>query len=113
MADVESGEKQDGRYINIIPADVPLCDYFAIDNHVAVNGKATDSDIVADVMNGEGKLADEDSNDSDERPRPTMTEAAHAFTVLRGHLHSFLGQCARTESFTGTSQNCDFLAHFL
>ncbi|KAH7949629.1 hypothetical protein HPB49_012832 [Dermacentor silvarum] len=82
VADVESGEERDGRYVNIMLADVLLCDYVAIDNDVAVAGKVTDSDIVAEVMDGEGESADEYPNDSDEHPSHTMTEAAHAFTVL-------------------------------
>ncbi|KAH7931466.1 hypothetical protein HPB49_025751 [Dermacentor silvarum] len=52
--DGDIGEEQDGRYINIMPADVPLREYFAIDNDVAVAGIVTDSDIVAEVMDGEG-----------------------------------------------------------
>ncbi|KAH7949447.1 hypothetical protein HPB49_010010 [Dermacentor silvarum] len=53
-----------------------LHDYFAIDNDVAIAGIVTDSDIVTEVMDGEGESVDEDPNESDERPRPTMTEAA-------------------------------------
>lgn len=45
VADLESGEEQDGRHVNIMPADVPLCNYFAIDNDVAIAGKGTDSSI--------------------------------------------------------------------
>ncbi|XP_049520582.1 tigger transposable element-derived protein 6-like [Dermacentor silvarum] len=112
VADVESDEEQDGRYVNIMPADVPLRDYFAIDNDVAAAGIVTDSDIVAKVMDGEGESADEDPNDSDERPRPTMTEAAHALTVLED-ICMVSSDSLRRLSFTGTSQNYDFLTHFL
>lgn len=63
-------------------ADVPLCDYFATDNDVAAAGRVTDSNIVAEVLDGEGESADEDPRNSDDRPRHAMTEAAHALAVL-------------------------------
>nr|XP_037276777.1 tigger transposable element-derived protein 6-like [Rhipicephalus microplus] len=61
VADKETGEEQDNRYVSIMPVDVPPGDYFAIDSNVAVAGTVTDSDIVAKVLDGEGKSADEDS----------------------------------------------------
>ncbi|KAH8025215.1 hypothetical protein HPB51_004756 [Rhipicephalus microplus] len=82
VADKETGEEQDNRYVSIMPVDVPPGDYFAIDSNVAVAGTVTDSDIVAKVLDGEGKSADEDVSDADERSRHTMMEAAHASVVL-------------------------------
>ncbi|KAH8026078.1 hypothetical protein HPB51_015427 [Rhipicephalus microplus] len=48
VANEETGEEQDGRYVSIVPADVFLGDYFAVD-----------SDIVAEFLDGEGESADE------------------------------------------------------
>nr|XP_037272474.1 tigger transposable element-derived protein 6-like [Rhipicephalus microplus] len=61
VADEETGKEQDGHYVCIMPADVPLGDYFAIDSDVAMAGTVTDSDIVAEVLGGEGESADEDA----------------------------------------------------
>lgn len=62
--------------------DVPLCNYTAIDNDVAVAGKVTDRNIVADVLDAEGQSTDEEPSDSYERPRHKLKEAAHVLTVL-------------------------------
>ncbi|KAH8034712.1 hypothetical protein HPB51_000802 [Rhipicephalus microplus] len=59
VADEETGEEQDYYYVGIMPADVLLGDYFATDRDVAVAGIVTDSDIVAEVLDGEGESADE------------------------------------------------------
>ncbi|KAH8023808.1 hypothetical protein HPB51_018027 [Rhipicephalus microplus] len=82
VADEETGGEQGGRYVNIMPADVPLGDYFTIDSDVAVAGTVNDSDIVAEVLDSERELVDEDVSDADEHPCHTMTEAAHALAIL-------------------------------
>ncbi|KAH8009194.1 hypothetical protein HPB51_012692 [Rhipicephalus microplus] len=46
----ESGDKQDGRYVSNMPADVPFSDNLAIDSHVIVAGPVTDSDIIAEIL---------------------------------------------------------------
>lgn len=45
---------------NIMPDDVPLGDYFAIDIDGAIAGKVRDGDIVAEVFDGKGESADGD-----------------------------------------------------
>lgn len=82
VVDAESGEEQERHYAYIMPADMPLCDYFVIDNDVAVVGKVTDSDIVIEVLDSKGASADEDPSDSDKPPHHTMMQAAHALAVL-------------------------------
>lgn len=82
VAGAESGKEQERHYVYIMPADMPLCDYFVKDNDVAVAGKVTDSDIVIEVLDSKGVLADEDPSDSDKPPHHTMMQAVHALAVL-------------------------------
>ncbi|KAH8039619.1 hypothetical protein HPB51_007819 [Rhipicephalus microplus] len=105
VADEETGKEQDGHYVCIMPADVPLGDYFAIDSDVAMAGTVTDSDIVAEVLGGEGESADEDASDADEHKRPTMTDAAHALVILEDICMLFSGsmrELSRLQKFCKT-----------
>ncbi|KAH7949715.1 hypothetical protein HPB49_014550 [Dermacentor silvarum] len=77
-------EVNDTRFDSVLPSDVQILDYVAIDYHVAVAGPLTDDDILSEVLEeDQNHCSDDDGQDEPPtRRRRTVQEAAEALAVL-------------------------------
>lgn len=75
-------EDDAGRFDNVLPAQVQLTDYLAIDDSVVVADKPRDDEIIRDALRDYGHVSDVGAPCEEPPPRRTMREAMEALVAL-------------------------------
>ncbi|KAG0411426.1 hypothetical protein HPB47_011441 [Ixodes persulcatus] len=93
-------EDDDGCFDGVLPAQVQLAEYLAIDDGV-VAGQPSDDEIIRDALCDDGRASDEDDCPCEEPPpRRTVRDAAEALVVLEEFCYNTPDSASMVEHLT-------------
>lgn len=94
-------EGDDIAFAGLLPSEVQLADYVAIDDGVVVAGQLTDDDIISGALGAADEASDEDDPCGELRPvRRTAKEAADALAVLEEFCYDVPGNTLALEGLS-------------
>ncbi|KAH7959531.1 hypothetical protein HPB49_011645 [Dermacentor silvarum] len=98
---VPEEEGDDIAFAGLLPSEVQLADYVAIDDGVVVAGQLTDDDIISGALGAADEASDEDDPCGELRPvRRTAKEAADALAVLEEFCYDVPGNTLALEGLS-------------